>query len=823
MLSSLPTANDISSYFSPKDAGQSSRRLLLQAKLTSAIRVDFIRDQRYFIIGIGHCKFASFLAEYRLTPSEPSGEKMEKDDSSDSLSKGAEIYNYKILKKLGSGGMGEVYLAEDTKLNRQVALKFLPIHFATDNTLKTRFINEAQAAAKLNHPNIITIFEVNEHNGRPFFAMEHVEGSPLSDVIEKDGLPSEKAVDITLQLCEGLKEAHNAGIVHRDIKPSNIIIDKSGRCRILDFGLAAIQSDERLTKTGTLLGTVEYMSPEQVRGKKVDHRSDIFSLGVLLYELLTGLLPFKGDYTAGVVYSIINEVPEMLDRQKSGVPGGFQAIIDSALEKDPKIRYQQVDDLMSDLRKCQSGQVLERPSKHYPSIAVLPFRDMSAQKDQEYLCDGVAEDIINALTHLEGLQVVARTSAFSFRGRDIDIREIGRKLNVQTLLEGSIQKTGDRLRITAQLINVSDGYHIWSERYNRELEDVFAIQDEISLAIVDNLKVRLLGEERAKLVKRGTVNQEAYLLYLKGRYFWNRRYEGGLQKAIEYFQQAIEKDPGFALAYSGLADGFSMLGTYSYLPPKKAFGMAKKVAMKALEIDGSLAEAVTSLAYISMFFEWDWPAAESGYKQAIDLNPNYATAHEWYGILLTITGRLDESMEKMKRARELEPLDLVINTLVGWASYMARQYDEAIEQYLKVVEMDPNFSLVYFFLGGVYVGSSKFAEAVKSNHKLVELTGGSILSIGVLGYSYGMLGDRDKALEILSQMNELSKERYVPSFYISMIHVGLGDKDQALKHLEKAYLNRDSFVALILHWHIFDMLRSDARFNELLKKMDLDK
>jgi tetratricopeptide (TPR) repeat protein len=419
--------------------------------------------------------------------------------------------------------------------------------------------------------------------------------------------------------------------------------------------------------------------------------------------------------------------------------------------------------------------------------------------------------------------VVARTSAFSFRGRDIDIREIGRKLNVQTLLEGSIQKTGDRLRITAQLINVSDGYHIWSERYNRELEDVFAIQDEISLAIVDNLKVRLLGEERAKLVKRGTVNQEAYLLYLKGRYFWNRRYEGGLQKAIEYFQQAIEKDPGFALAYSGLADGFSMLGTYSYLPPKKAFGMAKKVAMKALEIDGSLAEAVTSLAYISMFFEWDWPAAESGYKQAIDLNPNYATAHEWYGILLTITGRLDESMEKMKRARELEPLDLVINTLVGWASYMARQYDEAIEQYLKVVEMDPNFSLVYFFLGGVYVGSSKFAEAVKSNHKLVELTGGSILSIGVLGYSYGMLGDRDKALEILSQMNELSKERYVPSFYISMIHVGLGDKDQALKHLEKAYLNRDSFVALILHWHIFDMLRSDARFNELLKKMDLDK
>jgi serine/threonine protein kinase len=372
---------------------------------------------------------------------------------------GETIFQYEILKKIGSGGMGEVYLAEDTKLNRQVALKFLPVHFASDKTLKTRFISEARAAAKLNHPNIITIHEVGEYDDRPYFVMEYVEGNSLADIIGKDGLPSDRAVDITLQICEGLKEAHRAGIVHRDVKPANVIIGKNNRCKILDFGLAAVQSEERLTQTGSLLGTVEYMSPEHVRGEKVDHRSDIFSLGVLLYEMLTGQLPFKGDYAAGVVYAIINEIPEMLDKHRSDISGGFQVIIDRALGKDPEKRYPDIDSLITDINNLSSGLELFKPRTGHPSIAVLPFRDMSAQKDQEYLCDGVAEDIINGLTHLEGLQVVARTSAFSFRGRDIDIREIGRKLNVQSLLEGSIQKTGDRLRITAQLINVSDGYH----------------------------------------------------------------------------------------------------------------------------------------------------------------------------------------------------------------------------------------------------------------------------------------------------------------------------------------------------------------------------
>jgi TolB-like protein/Tfp pilus assembly protein PilF len=587
-----------------------------------------------------------------------------------------------------------------------------------------------------------------------------------------------------------------AGIIHRDIKPSNIIIDKSGRCRILDFGLAAVQSEERLTRTGSLLGTVEYMSPEQLKSEKVDHRSDIFSLGVLLYEMLTGQLPFKGDYTAGVVYSIINEIPEMLDKHRSDISGGFQVIIDRALEKDPEKRYPDIDSLLADINNLSSGLELFKPKTGRPSIAVLPFRDMSAQRDQEYLCDGMAEDIINGLTHLEGLQVVARTSAFSFRGRDIDIREIGRKLNVQSLLEGSIQKTGDRLRITAQLINVSDGYHIWSERYDRRLEDVFAIQDEISLNIVDRLKVRLMGEERAKLVKRGTVNQEAYMLYLKGRYFWNRRYEGGLQKAIEHFQQAIEKDPGFALAYSGLADGFAMLGTYSFLPSKKAFTLAKNAALKALEIDGSLAEAITSLAYVRMFFDWDWPAAETGYKRAIDLDPYYASAHEWYGMLLAIVGRYDESMDEMSKARELDPLGLIINAMLGWAFQCVEQYDD--------------------------IRKSMHAEAIESLQKFVDMTGGSQSAIGALGYSYASSGDSVKAHEILNRLNELSEKMHVSPFYTGLIHGALDEKDTAFEHLERAYMDREPFLILIKCWHLIDNLRSDERYSELLIKLGLD-
>jgi serine/threonine protein kinase len=397
---------------------------------------------------------------------------------------GETIFQYEILEKIGSGGMGEVYLAEDTKLNRRVALKFLPDQYKSDGNFKVRFKREAQAAAKLNHPNIITIYEVNEYNGHPYIAMELAEGESLEGVIKGGNLPTAKIIDIAFQLCEGLKEAHKAGIVHRDIKPANIIMSKDNRCKILDFGLAAIQSDEKLTSARSLLGTVEYMSPEQVKGENVDHRSDIFSLGIVLYEMITGQSPFKGDYVAGVVYAIINEIPIMLDKHKPDISPELQALVDKSLEKDRGMRYQSVEDLLTDLRKLKSGLGLDTSIAGPPSIAVLPFRDMSSQRDQEYFCDGISEEIINALAHIENIRIVARTSSFAFKGQDTDIREIGRRLKVTSVLEGSVRKAGEKLRITAQLINISDGYHLWSERYDCNFDDVLAIQDEISLSIV---------------------------------------------------------------------------------------------------------------------------------------------------------------------------------------------------------------------------------------------------------------------------------------------------------------------------------------------------
>jgi serine/threonine-protein kinase len=558
-----------------------------------------------------------------------------------------------------------------------------------------------------------------------------------------------------------------------------------------------------------------------VQGEKVDHRSDIFSLGVVLYEMITGHLPFKGDYDAAVTYSIINETPEPLARYKSDVPEDIQRMVSKALEKDVETRYQHIDDLLADIRRV--GREKKATAEPRPSIAVLPFVDMSPQKDQEYFCDGMAEELISGLTRLDGLNVAARTSALQLKKRGYDIAEIGKRLKVQTVLDGSIRKAGDRLRISAQLVNVADGYHLWSAKYDRDMDDIFAIQDEISLTIVDKLKVRLLGEERSRLTKRDTENQEAYNLYLKGRYFWNRRYEGGLQKAIEHFQQAIEKDPGFALAYSGLADGFAMLGTYSFLPSKKAFTMAKNAALKALEIDDSLAEAVTSMAYINMFYDWDWEVAESGYKRAIEFDPHYASAHEWYGMLLGITGRYDESIDEMKNALVLDPLGLIINAMTGWAYHCLEQYDEAIEHYNKTIEMDPNFTLAYFFRGFAYIKKSMYQESIRSQQKFVELTGGSQTAVGALGFSYASSGDSDKAYEILDRLNKLATKKHVSPIYISLIHEALGEKEQALENLERAFLEREPFVILINCWHMFESLTSDPRHAELLRKLKLDK
>jgi serine/threonine-protein kinase len=744
---------------------------------------------------------------------------------------GKAISRYKVLEKLGEGEMGEVYLAEDNELSRRVVLNFLPARYASDEGLRTRFKREAQAAAALNHPNVITIHEVSEYKNRPFIAMEYVEGESLKSLIAKRELPQEKAIDIAVQVCEGLAKAHQMGIVHRDLKPQNILMGKDGQVRILDFGLAKVKKDAIPTQLATSGDTVAYMSPEQARGEDLDHRTDIWSLGVILYEMLTGEAPFKGEHDQAVIYSILNVEPQPL----TGSAVDLQRVVNKALAKNQKERYQAVGDLLDDLRLTREGREsgsVRTPSieaRLSPSIAVLPFTNLSTDKDQEYFCDGMADEIISALTHVEGLRVVARTSSFLFRGQDRDLREIGRRLNVGALLEGSVQKVGTKLRIAAQLVKVADGYDLWSERYDRNIEkeccpeDIFSIQEGISLAIVEKLKVKLLGEEKEKLLKRHTQDLDAYNLYLKGRFFWNKRTEQGYQKGLKYFRQAIERDPSYALAHAGIADCYDLLGFYGHMAPKEAFPKAKAAAEKALQIDEGLAEAHTSLAGASEFYDWDWPTAEKEYKRAIQLNPNHATAHHWYAEYLSHMGRHEESMAEAKRALELAPLSLIINTLLGLMLYETRQYDRAVEQLQKTLEMDPGFIVARFFLAPAYAERGMYDQAVAEAEKTMDLSGGNDpLMLALLGAMYSYSGKRDEAKRVLADLDRVSKQKYVSAFHLALIHMGLGEKDQAFACLERAYEERDHWLESIKVHPMLDSLRSDPRFTELLKKMRLD-
>jgi serine/threonine protein kinase/Tfp pilus assembly protein PilF len=737
--------------------------------------------------------------------------------------------HYKILEKLGSGGMGIVYKAQDLKLDRFVALKFLPPYLSTNDLEKQRFIQEAKAASALQHHNICTIHEIDETlENQLFIAMDYYEGETLKKKIETKPLKIEEAIDIAIQVAEGLQKAHQKGIVHRDIKPANIFITKDGIVKILDFGLAKLAGQSKLTKASSTLGTVYYMSPEQTRGGDVDHRTDIWSMGVVMYEMLTGELPFKGDYDQSIMYAIVNEKPEPPTKFRPEIPYELESIINKALTKDREQRYQQIseiDDELQDLKKKMESERLKQITlgkEKIPSIAVLPFVNMSAEPEQEYFCEGMAEELINALTQMSGLRVASRTSAFQFKEKGYNIHKVGKELNVKTVLEGSVRKAGNRLRITAQLVNTEDGFHLWSEKFDRDMEDIFAIQDEISLKIVENLKVKLFGGEKNKLLKRHTVDQEAYQLYLKGRYFWNRRHKVGYQKAIENFQQAIEKDPLYPLPYIGIADCYNLLGCYGVIPPTEAYPLAHSAIKKALEIDDTLGEAYASLGWIKMFFNWDWQAAEREFRQAIYINPNYSWAQTWYGLCHMITGQFEKAINETKRGQELDPLEIMTNAMVGLAYYVARQYDKAIDQCGKTIEMDPNVSLVYLFQGVAYLEKSMWKEAISTFKKLVSLSGGSSFSIGYLGMTYAMSGQKDRALEMFKQLQKLSKERYVSSFHKALIYIGLDQKDKVFELLQKAYVEKESFLALFKTWPQFDNLRSDPRFEDLLKKIGFE-
>ena len=782
---------------------------------------------------------------------------------------GRTVSHYRILEKIGEGGMGTVYKAQDLALDRFVALKFLPAQLSGNEEERQRFVHEAKAAAALNHPNIVTIYEIGEYEGQVFIAMEYVDGQTLKDLISSDRQPStvhrlpiSQVIDIAMQICSGLSAAHAKGIVHRDLKPANVMIGADGTAKIVDFGLAKLRGLTRLTKSGTTMGTAAYMPPEQALGKEVDQRSDIWSLGVIIYEMLAGRLPFPGDYEQAVLYAIINQEPEKLAGIRPEVKADLERIVARSLAKDPTKRYPVAAGLLDDLKAFSSGmppskatrikkgihgrrwafgmaailvialiglniggirRLFQRGSAAptIRSLAVLPLANYSGDPGQEYFSDGMTDALIAGLSQISAVKVISRTSVMQYKGTKKPLPQIAKELGVDGIIEGSVMRSGDRVRITAQLIDARNDLHLWADNYERDMTDVLTLQSEVVRAIAGEIRAQVTPQERVRLQAARPVAPQAYEAYLLGRFYWDKVTAPAMEKSIEYFRKAIAGDPGNAAAYAGLVESYRLQGQMAGLPLAEFAPRMREAALKALELDDTLADGHVALANILADVDWDWPGAEREYKRAIELNPNHAFAYLWYSQLLNLLSRHEESLAANQRACELDPLNPFIAANMGFRYYFLRQFQEGIAAIDRLMEIHPDYWLNYWTRGYLLAAIGRYDESAADQLKAVALSEGSLECLPDLGFAYARAGRRNDAENVLVRLQEESKKRYVPSSLFAPLYLGLKDKDRAFAALEKGLMERDNRIAYYLLEPNYSALLNDPRGRSLLRRMNL--